>query len=79
MMFISSSDVPLVNAKLPSKGWLSAKRVELSETKEPEKVIVCEREDASEERRCRSDWLNKRKKSEPICRPKPRKRVYISA
>ena len=51
MMFISRSEVPLVNAKLPSKGWLSAKRVELSETKEPEKVMVCESEDASKERR----------------------------
>ena len=60
MMFISSSDVPLVNAKVPSKGWLSAKRVELSEIKEPAKVIVWESEDASEDRRCRSEWLNKR-------------------
>jgi len=79
MMFISRSEVPLVNVKAPNKGWLSVKRIELSETKVPEKVMVCESEDASEERRCLSEGPNKRKKSESICRPKPRKSVYISA
>jgi hypothetical protein len=50
MMCIWGCDVPFVNAKVPNRGWLSAKRVELSETKIPEKVVVCEGVFASEER-----------------------------
>ena len=61
-MQVTHTNVPSVL----NKGRLSWKRVKFPETKPPEKMAVCDRVFTRKERRCRSERLYRKLRSEPI-------------